>query len=79
MRWWKAQSTTDACWLLCQGLNRDLGGKKNSTEPTLRSGREERNSLLAAGRCGKADYIRIYRVYIEPTAQVKVAKSEQAS
>lgn len=60
------------------GLNRDFGAKEYA-EPTLRSGREEHNNLLAAGRCGKADYIRIYRVYMEPTAQVKHAKSEQAS
>lgn len=29
------------------------------------------------GRCGKADYIRIYRVYIQPTAQVKLAKANK--
>lgn len=44
------------------GLNRDFGAKE-SAEPTLRSGREEHNNLLAAGRCGKADYIRIYSVH----------------
>lgn len=60
------------------GLHRDFEPKE-SAEATLRSGREEHNNLLAAGRCGKADYIRIYRVYMEPTAQVKHAKSEQAS
>jgi hypothetical protein len=33
--------------------------------------------LLQAGRCGKADYIRIYRVNMEPTALVRLAKGNK--
>lgn len=76
----KAQSTTDACWLLCQGLDRDWEAKSPRNQ---HSGVVEKSTIIywppADAEKQTISGSTESTEYTEPTAQVQLAKSEQAS